>query len=188
MKIAAVTPTDAASDPKHPDHDRWVKEHTLKLEVEHARRLGRSFRQAEDENRFWLERAEQRARGLKEPAGTPKLRKRKTREERLAERPVVVRPSKIKKDVGLRGLSPCGRCGVCIACKREKRVYLMAIKAKQGDAKFDRIIKQLWLNSMMANCCTGPFTGMTRIDAARKMERELEDICDATVMQMGPWR
>jgi hypothetical protein len=62
VKIHAVTPTDAASDPLHPDHDRWVKERTLAMEVAHAQRMGLGLRHAETENAYWLQRAEAKAR------------------------------------------------------------------------------------------------------------------------------
>lgn len=188
MKVTAVTPVAAASDPLHPDHDRWVKETTLKMEVEHANRVGRSLRQAENENRFWLERAEAKARGLKDRPGTPKQHKRKTREERLAERPVTVRTAKPEAPKTWARISPCGRCGECIRCRREKRVLLMSQRAKEGDLKFAAILWKLGMLGMNARDLTGPYAEMNVRDANRALIRELEDICDSTVMQWGPWR
>jgi hypothetical protein len=64
----------------------------------------------------------------------------------------------------------------------------MVIKAKrEGDVKLADVIKNLWLDSMQARDLTGPYFGMKRADAERILTRKLEDICDATVMQMGPW-
>lgn len=233
MKITAVTPSDAASDPKHPDHDRWVKETTLKIEVEHAKRLGLSFRDAETENAYWLQRAEAKAR--EKPGAVPvskTQRKRKTRDERLAERPVsrrvvesmsfqdraarlaetqrnptpvvrrnaghdqrlidrpvTVRAAQPEKPRRLKDLSPCGRCGVCTACRREKRIYAMTIAArKNGDLAFKETLNSLWIESMHANNCTGPFTGWRKRDALRAFERRLDDVCDATIPSMGQWR
>jgi hypothetical protein len=188
VKISAVTPDDAASDPAHPDHDRWVKDRTLAMEARHAAVQGRTFRQAETENAFWLARAEAMARGHKDPVGKPQQRKRKTREERLANRPVQVRAAKPEKPVTLARLSPCGRCGICRACKREKRVLLISQRAKQGDMKFVTIMWRLSVDGMHALTCSGRFKGLTKRDANRKLMAELEDICDSTVMQMGPWR
>lgn len=190
MKIVAVTPTDAAADPMHPDHDRWVKERTLAMEVAHAMRMGLSLRHAETENAYWLQRAEAKAReGTVPAAPTSGQKKRKTRAERLAERPVVVKTAKPEKKRTLRDLSPCGRCGLCRACKREKRIYAIAIKArKERDPKLMELIKQLWLESLQASNRTGKFQGMSTRDANRIIARRLEDICDSTIPSMGEWK
>ncbi len=55
MKVAATEIPDAASNPTHPDHDRWVKDRTLRMEVEHAKVLGLPLRIAEQENQRLLD-------------------------------------------------------------------------------------------------------------------------------------
>lgn len=189
MKVSAVTPVDAASDPQHPDHDRWVKETTLAMEVEHARRLGRSVRDAEIENAHWLQRSEEIAREAKAPTAPakPGLRKRLTREERLAQSPVT---RTVAKGPGRtwKNTSPCGRCGVCRGCKREKRIYAIALAARRdGDKAYSEALNQLWLHSMAVEGRTGPYAGMTKRDANRILVRRMEDLCDSTTLQMGPW-
>jgi hypothetical protein len=190
VKITAVTPTDAAADPLHPDHDRWVKERTLAMEVAHAQRMGLSLRHAETENAYWLQRAEAKARESTSPAvASPSAKKRKTRAERLAERPVVVKAAKPERKRTLKDLSPCGRCGLCRACKREKRIYALAIKARnERDPKLMELIKLLWLETMQASSRTGKFQGMSTRDANRIIARRLEDICDSTIPAMGEWK
>lgn len=187
MKVTAVTPTDAASDPLHPDHDRWVKETTLAVEVAHAQRVGKTFRDAEAENAYWLNRAEAKAREAK-PVPAAKPRPRKDREQRAQARGVAVRPGKIGPEPTLRQLSPCGRCGVCRACRRERRIYQLAISYKQTrDEKIKRTLDGLFFLSMQARDLTGPFHGMSRTDAERVLVRKLEDICDSTIPSMGEW-
>lgn len=190
MKVQAVTPVESASDPKHPDHDRWVKETTLKMEVEHAKRVGLSLRDAETENAHWLQRAEALAREAKPaaPAPSKEQRKRKTREERLAERPVERRVAKGPPRTW-KNTSPCGRCGTCRGCKREKRIYAIAVAARRdGDQVYKEALNTLWLHSMSAQNLTGTYAGMTKRDALRRLVRRMEDLCDSTIMQMGPWR
>jgi hypothetical protein len=188
VKVSAVTVPDAASDSAHPDHDRWVKDRTLAMEAKHAAIQGRTYQQAEQENAFWLARAEARARGAKDAASKPTPGKRKMRDQRLADRPVAVRPAEPEKVRSLARLSPCGRCGICRCCKREKRVLLMTQRAKAGEMKYVQIMWRLSVDAMHAQTCSGKFRGMRPGDANRKLMAELEDICDATVIQMGPWR
>lgn len=188
MKVTAVTPSDAAADPLHPDHDRWVKETTLAVEVQHAQRLGKTLRDAEAENAYWLQRADAKAREAK-PAPAPKKQPRKDREDRALERGVSVRHTTLGPEPTLRQLSPCGRCGVCRACKRERRIYQMAVHYKQSrDEKIKQTLDGLFFLSMQARDLTGPFRGMSRDDAERILVRKLEDICDATIPSMGAWR
>jgi hypothetical protein len=192
VKVTAVTPSDAAADPNHPDHDRWVKETTLKVEAEHAKRVGLTYRDAEAANAYWLQRAEAKAREKPDPAPVSKNQRkagRKTREERLAERPVAVKRAVKEKRVTNADLSPCGRCGLCRGCKREKRIYAMIVRAKrEGDTKIQEVIKNLWLTAMQARDRTGPFAGLSVRDANRIITRQLEDLCDSTIPKMGDWK
>jgi hypothetical protein len=115
-------------------------------------------------------------------------KKRKTRAERLAERPVSIRPAKPEKKRTLKDISPCGRCGLCRACRREKRIYALALKARrERDPKLMEVIKNLWLETMQARDLTGKFAHMSKRDANRIIARKLEDICDSTIPTMGAW-
>ena len=189
MKVEAVTPTADASSPAHPDHDRWVKDYTLKMEADHAKRLGLSFRDAEDENNRQLVRSEAIAKAAPQRAATPPRTDSKPPREghadRVAKRGVLKRPPK-RRVVGAQ-LSPCGRCGTCRRCKREKRVFLMTQKAKAGDLKYVVILWNLGIYAQQAKDGTGPFVGIKPRDANRMVIRKLEDVCDGTVPSLGPW-
>lgn len=191
MKVDAVSVPDSASDPAHPDHDRWVKERTLKMEIEHAKVLGIPLRVAEQENQRLLERAERIASDKpkltrkKKPPGTS-AGQRVSRAQRIASRGVTVRHA--QPLVMGASLSPCGRCGTCRRCKREKRVFAMSQKAKEGDHKFVVILWQLAMFAQQAQDGTGRFAGLSPRDANQMVIRRLEDVCDATVPAMGEWR
>lgn len=183
MKVSAVTPSELASDPTHPDHDRWVKERTLKMEIDHAKAVGLPLRVAEAENIRLLERAERIARET--PAAPVKSKKNVGSEQRKKDRGVT---TKVAKPVPLAvRLSPCGRCGTCRRCFREKRILAMSQKARAGDHKFAVVLWNLGMYAQQAKDGTGPFVGIPPRDANRMVIRKLEEICDATVPQMGPW-
>lgn len=188
MKVAAVTPSEDASNPSHPDHDRWVKEKTLKMEVDHANALGLPLRYAETENLRLLERSERIAndkpKGLSKKKHAPGTNA--GHGERQKKRGVTVRAA--KPIVPGMKLSPCGRCGTCVRCKREKRVFAMSLKAREGDHKFTVILWRLAMYAQQAQDGTGPFVGTNPADANRMVIRKLEEVCDATVPTMGPWR
>ena len=187
MKVQAVTPSDAAADPSHPDHDRWVKEVTLKREVEHATRLGLPLRVAEAENQRLLEIADKKG-------PPPKLAKKRPRQadhnighaartrargvQRRAPRPLVAGAH----------LSPCGRCGTCLRCRREKRVNAMTVLARQGDLSMVATLWKLAIYASQAQSGLGQFATMSPRDANRMVIRRLEEVCDATIPLMGEWR
>lgn len=186
MKVEAVAPAADASSPAHPDHDRWVKERTLQMEVEHAERLGLTFRDAEAENLRQLERSEAIAKAA--PIVTPATNRQAPRDghgERVAKRGVFKRAP--KPTVRNARLSPCGRCGLCRHCKIERRLFLMCQKAKAKDLKYVVVMWRLGMMGEQAAKRIGPFFGMSKRDADRKLVRILEDACDATVPSMGPW-
>lgn len=188
MKVSAVTPSADASDPSHPDHDRWVKDVTLKREAEWANRLGLPIRVAEQENQRLLELAER-----KQP-GKQKATKRKARQAnhnighaaRAANRGVT--KTAPRPMVANAHLSPCGRCGTCHRCKRERRVAAMCVRANQGDMRFVGVLWRLWAFAAAAKAGTGKFAEMTPGDANRAVIRKLEEVCDQTVSVMGEWR
>lgn len=183
MKVEPVTYTDATASPAHPDHARWVKDKTLAMEIEHAKVMGGSLRNAEDENNRLLARMEQVARGRTRPRPE---RPRKPRPERLAERGVTMKTP--ARELTRHELSPCGRCGTCRRCKRERRVLLMSQKALEGDVK---LISILWHMSMVAQQAkdgTGKFHGMPARDANRFVIALIERACDDSIASMGAWR
>jgi hypothetical protein len=159
-----------------------LKDRTLKMEVEHAKRLGLPLRFAEQENVRLLERSEQIA---KESKPAPKKKPNIGHAQRKERRGVTTRVA--QPLVRAAALSPCGRCGTCRRCKREKRIFAMSQKAKQGDLKFALVLWRLGMYAQQAQDGTGPFVGVSPRDANRMVIRRLEEVCDATVRTMGPW-
>lgn len=182
MKVTAVTPTDAAADPAHPDHDRWVKETTLKVEVEHAKRIGRSFRDAETENAYWLQRAEAKAREAKSVLSHAP---RKPRQQRLAERGVTIGPP--RKEISILKLSPCGRCGTCQNCMRERRV-LSIMQKRKDDAFIAGLATRLVAAAFAHSTHSGKFFELSKQDADRMLTGLVEEVCNQSVPKMGDWK
>jgi hypothetical protein len=58
---------------------------------------------------------------------------------------------------------------------------------RDGNKAFADAIHSIWLHSMAAESRTGMYAGMTKRDANRILVRRMEDLCDSTVIQMGPW-
>jgi hypothetical protein len=185
VKVAAVSVPDAASAPTHPEHDRWVKERTLAMEVEHAQRMGGTFRDAEVENARMLQRMEALARAEK-PAVRPP---RRSRRQRMLERAVEVREAMPAAPAFTwLSSSPCGRCGVCRACKREKRILAISQRAIQQRDPW--ALKSMWSISLMLlrwKGKTGEFRGLNKVDADRVITAAAEKLCDESVKQMGRW-
>lgn len=181
MKVTAVTAPDAASDPKHPDHDRWVKETTLAMEVRHAQIMGGTFRDAEAENIRLLERAEALARNAKPAAAKP----RADRKQRIADRGVTARHA--APAVHISKLSPCGRCGVCRNCKREKRVYLI-IQNRKTDKLCASLADEMFLSALRINAGMGEFRFMGKAERDRAITVKAESVCDRSVKRFGAWQ
>lgn len=185
MKVEAVHIPDAASDPKHPDHDRWVKEVTLKREVDHAILMGGTLADAERENNRLLARMEAIARHEKPAIVKP----RKSRQQRMLDRAVQVREALPKKQ-GLTWLSssPCGRCGLCRACFREKRILRISHMAtKERDPWALRAMWEISLFLLKINNGAGEFSGMSKADARKRVEAKAEKLCDDSVKRLGAW-
>lgn len=181
MKVTAVTPVDAASDPRHPDHDRWVKETTLAMEVAHAQRVGGTLRDAEAENARLLARMEALARNEKPAAPV----KRVDRETRAAERGVTARHA--APEIHISKLSPCGRCGTCVACKREKRVCLI-IQHQRTDKTCEALAGEMFLTALRANAALGEFKFMSKRERDRAIVIKAESVCDRSVKRFGAWK
>jgi hypothetical protein len=182
VKISPVTAPTEASDPAHPDHDRWFKDTTLKMEVEHAKRVGIPLRYAEAENQRLLEQHDRMA--ADRPAEKPK-RKPIAQPAKVAEGVIrrPAQPEKIKKV----GLSPCGRCGTCIVCKREQRAMLIIARRKESPA-LDMLALRMFVAALQSQSSIGKFKGLSRRDSDRAMTVEVESICDTSVRHLGQWR
>jgi hypothetical protein len=185
MKIAAVTAPDAASDPAHPDHDAWVKDHTLKMEIEHAKRVGIPLRVAEAENQRLLERSARIARETSKPK-KPKPAPRTTRQQRHRQRSVTIRAA--KPIVPGAAMSPCGRCGVCRRCMRERRILKIIQKGRAGDQFMFSLALEMTATLMNAMNCRGPFKDLSPADSDRMVANAAESICDRSIRWLGEWR
>lgn len=182
-KVVAISAPDAASDPLHPDHDRWVKDRTLKMEVDHQMLIGGTIRAAEVENQRMLNRSEQLAKAAKaKPAKAPPPRK--PRDQRLHERAVKI--SQAMPRASWKETSPCGRCGLCRGCKREKRIFAIGKLVKQEPWAFTEMMR-LVLTLNKINAGAGEYRGVKPSDAQRKLVHETESICDRSVKFMGRW-
>lgn len=179
MKVTAVSVSDAASDPAHPDHDRWVKDVTLKMEVEHAKRVGLPLRVAEAENARLLELSER-------TAGTTTPAPKKPRQQRMRERGVSRRAP--RKRVPAAHLSPCGRCGTCRACMRERRILKIIQKSRLGDQDMLSMALEVTATLMNAMKCIGPFKDLSAEDSDRVVANAAESICDRSIRWLGEWR
>ncbi len=188
MTVTAVIPTADASSPSHPDHDRWVKESTLAMEVaHHCGVLDQPFSVAESENIRLLERMEARAREAPLVDPTPSA-PRQSREERAAERGVTVRPAQPLSLVKQLSPSPCGRCGSCRHCKAEGRLVAVMHKAKLGDQELIALFGPFAMLALNARARLGQFRGMRKADIDRIVTMAIEVLCDRTVPSMGNWR
>lgn len=187
MKVSAVTPVDAASDPKHPDHARWVKETTLAMEVAHAQRMGGTLRDAEAENARLLIRMEALARNERPAISKPKPRR--SRQERMLERAVEVKAALPQpKTLTWLGSSPCGRCGLCRACLREKRILAIGhLATKDRDPWAMSSMWNITLLLLRAKGATGEFRGVSKAKAQSLVVAAAENLCDASVKRMGAW-
>lgn len=180
MTVTAVVAPDAASDPAHPDHDRWVKERTLKMEIDHAIALGLPLAYAEAENVRLLERAEQIAKAT--PRKIDKPKKNIGHNERLLQRGVTKRAADKQYDEPKR----C-KCGVCPGCKRAHRIVLIMQMGRQNKTLGD-LAKKLMLVSLQASSGTGRFSGLNKRDTARALHAYVDAACDASVRELGAWR
>lgn len=186
MKIDSVSVPAVASDPLHPDHERWVKDRTLKMEVDHAKAVGLPLRVAEAENLRMLERSERIARDAKpapkkEPAAiTPNMGRR----QRVKERGVTV---KAAKEISLLKLSPCGRCGTCPNCMRERRVLLIVQKRKE-DRFLKSLADSLFLFTINCSAGIGRFGDLTKRDRDRAIAAKAEEVCNLSVPRLGEWK
>lgn len=190
MRVVAVTPSAAASDPSHPDHARWVKDKTLKMEIEQARSIGQSVRDAETSNMRHLERLSNR----KQKPKKPKAPKRIETPEQLAATGVTVRKAPARKAPPL---PPCKLCRTCLWCKRAIRVSMIGIKSRQQDLKARALQDELTAIMMAAigrrdyKDALGrelPFSRIVGKDVDKAVTQGIEWVCDRSASFMGQWR
>jgi hypothetical protein len=186
VKVTAVTPIAAASAPSHPDHARWVKEQTLKLEIgQHG-----SFRAAETANIRALERLASRKHKPKKPKKAPAA----PTAEQLAKQGVTVRAAPKRKAPQM---PPCKLCRVCVWCKRAIRVSMIGVKARQEDLRARALQDEL--NAIMIAAIKRvdyrdaigrelPFSRIIGHDVDKAVTQGIEWVCDRSASFMGQWR
>lgn len=186
MKITPVTIPAAAAKPSHPDHARWVKEQTLKIEAAHHA----TFRAAETENTRQLERlANRKRRPLK-----PKAAKKIDSPEQLAKQGVTVRKAPARRAPPM---PPCKLCRVCVWCKRAIRVSMIGVKARQQDLRAHALQDEL--NAIMIAAIARrdykdaigrelPFSRIIGHDVDKAVTMGIEWVCDRSSSFMGQWR
>ena len=186
MKITPVTIPAAAAKPSHPDHARWVKEQTLKIEAG----AHKTFRAAEIENSRQLERLANRKRKPakpKKPAPVPTA-------EQLAKEGVTVRKAPKRK---MPAMPPCKLCRVCVWCKRAIRVSMIGVKARQQDLRAHALQDEL--NAIMIAAMSRkdyrdaigrelPFSRIVGHDVDKAVTMGIEWVCDRSASFMGQWR
>jgi hypothetical protein len=186
VSIKAVTPAAAASSPSHPEHARWVKEQTLKLEVGHHA----TFREAEIANLRSLERMANRKRKpkrAKKPAPTPSA-------EKLAASGVTVREAPKRKAPAM---PPCKLCRQCVWCKRAIRVSMIGVKSRQQDLRARALQDEL--NAIVLAAAGRrdyrdalgrelPFSRIKGHDVDKAVTMGIEWVCDRSTTFMGQWR
>lgn len=190
MKITAVTPTAAASSPAHPDHARWVKEETLKIEMRDAAARGLSFRDAESVNTRQLERLA----GRKRKPKIAKPARRVDTPEQLAKSGVTVKKARARR---LPPMPECKLCKQCTWCKRSLRMSQLATRARQLDQKALGLMLELAAIQMAASAGRDyrdaigrelPFSRIRGADVSRAVTQGIEWVCDRSVSFMGQWR
>jgi len=190
VKVTAVTPSAAASNPAHPDHARWVKDQTLRFEMAHAQTVGLSGRAAETENTRQLERLANRKRKPKKP--------KKTRSdwtpEQLAKEGVTARPAPKRKAPPM---PPCKLCRVCVWCRRAIRVSHIGLRARQEDVRARALQDELNAIMIAAIRCRDyrdaigrelPFSRIKGHDVDKAVTQGIEWVCDRSIPFMGQWR
>jgi hypothetical protein len=186
VKITAVTPVAAASNPSHPDHARWVKDRTLAQEIaQHG-----NLRAAETANIRALERLANRKRKppkKRKPAPVPSA-------EQLAKSGVTVKAAPKRKAPKL---PPCKLCRVCVWCKRAIRVSMIGVKARQNDLRALSLQNELSAIMLAAlgrkdyKDAIGrelPFSRIIGHDVDRAVTQGIEWVCDRSASFMGQWR
>lgn len=195
MSVKAVTPSDAAKAPNHPDHARWVKDVTVKREHEHAIMTGGTARDAEKANALSLERLDARKRHAKpqKPKKKVDAAKREVTHADLIAAGVTKKPATIRK-VEARA---CNFCGLCKRCRRELRVSQIMAKAREGDRRAHALTMELVAVMFAAQRRVDykdaigrelPFSRLHGLARDRAATAGVENACDRSVSFLGEWR
>lgn len=155
------------------------------MEIAHAQRMGGTLRDAEAENARLLLRMEAIARHEKPAIAKP----RRSRTQRLLDRAVEVREALPRpKTLTWLGSSPCGRCGLCRACMREKRILAIShLATKQREAW---ALQAMWGITLLLYKITGragEYKGLSKSDAQRRVVAAAEKVCDESIARLGAW-
>jgi hypothetical protein len=157
-----------------------IKDATLKMEVEHAKRVGLPLRVAEANNIRLLERSEQIAKAAKPKAKKQKARPAAVDAKGVTRRAVAASPIAVPRT------PPCKHCGICRLCRRMKRALAIIHRRKESPA-LDALALRMFVSALQAQTQIGKFKGLTKRDADRALVVEIESICDASVKHLGAW-
>lgn len=182
MKVTPVTAPAEASDPAHPEHDRWVKDVTLAREMEWAKTVGLPTRVAEAENARLLELTAKQAKDAPPPA--PKQNKKQPAETGRTDSRGVTRRVAAPAAAEPKGCI----CGRCLDCKRNMRVMAIIERKRAGDVSALAYWNELTSTSLAAAAGVGRFKGLRKADIRRAMLATIDSICDRSVSLMGAWR
>jgi hypothetical protein len=195
--VKSDTPSPAARAPKHPDHARWVRDRTLKMEADYALATGRTYRDAELANQKSLERLSGKARDerptLSRGPRKPPREGVVERHAKRAEQGVTIRPAPVL----VAPVSLCKHCGRCKTCKLEVRVLSIQRKGREGDVVGQALSWEL-AGAMLAHQARKDFRGGTGVryefsqltprDRTRAFLAAVASVCDRSVKLLGAWR
>lgn len=179
------------------DKARALKERTLKIEAEHAQRMGGTFRDAETANMRLLERLEARKRLRKIAAAGP------AQKPKRKETPGITKKELAGENVTRKPAAPivqaapsCKYCGTCRWCKRFQRTALIMRKAREGDKVAQGLAYELVGIALAANERSDyrdvmgveyPFSRIRGQTAIRAVNAGIEAVCDRSVRLLGAW-
>lgn len=189
IKIELATPTDAARDPLHPDHGRWVKEQMLARETAWLRSLGVQVRSRTVDASIerGLQRLAARKRESRKVAVQRDVTTMRTA-EKLAERAGA---RLIRRPLRQAPKAPpylCKRCGTCIRCRREARALRIIELGRAGDMRMRTLALEIVRVGLRSHAKIAEFEHLSPRDANRAITRVVEDVCDRSVSMMGEWR
>ena len=192
MSVKAATPSPAAASPSHPDHARWVKERTLAQEIEHAKIVGGTLRDAEDANRVSLDRLAVRQRKPKPIVVT------KRRAETEVTRKELIEAGVTKKAARIIPVQPmaCRNCGLCLECKRLARLAEIRRREMLGETAMAPFVNTIRMTALAHGLrrplrdagTVFPFDSPSERVRLRAYNAMIDRVCDRTTGIIGEWR
>lgn len=196
VKIEITTPSDAAADPLHPDHQRWVKTTLVEDERKRLQSIGADVpaRVIEEDVDTTLGAMYAREReGVTERRAWQKRHTSGPKPaERLAERLGYHYRRAEEFDLSVRAYGCKRGCGGhCVRCRLETRIR--ALVSSEGAFSRRRFLYPRWAPLVInewGNCTSerGEYAGKTPAEKNRILTRNLERIADQSTAVLGAWR